>query len=77
MPQIGPLEIATVALIALLVFGPQKLPQLARSAARTLQGVRQAAADVKREVRAGMKEDESTAAPPTSDAAPTPSEETA
>ncbi|MDQ3982089.1 MAG: twin-arginine translocase TatA/TatE family subunit, partial [Actinomycetota bacterium] len=31
MPQIGPLEILTVAVVALVVFGPQRLPEIARN----------------------------------------------
>lgn len=31
MPNIGPLEIAIVLIIALIVFGPKKLPDLGRS----------------------------------------------
>jgi sec-independent protein translocase protein TatA len=31
MPNIGPMEIAIVALIALVVFGPRRLPELGRS----------------------------------------------
>jgi sec-independent protein translocase protein TatA len=31
IPNIGPLEIGFVLLIALIVFGPRKLPQLGRS----------------------------------------------
>lgn len=31
MPNIGPLEIGIVLIIALLVFGPKKLPDLGRS----------------------------------------------
>jgi sec-independent protein translocase protein TatA len=34
MPNIGPLEIAIVLVIALIVFGPKKLPELGRSAGR-------------------------------------------
>lgn len=30
MPGIGPMEIGIVALIALIVFGPKKLPELGR-----------------------------------------------
>ena len=32
MPNIGPMEIAIVLIIALIVFGPKKLPELGRSA---------------------------------------------
>ena len=31
MPSIGPMEIAIVAIIALIVFGPSKLPELGSS----------------------------------------------
>ncbi len=31
MPSIGPMEMIIVAVIALLVFGPKRLPELARS----------------------------------------------
>jgi len=32
MPNIGPMEIAIVLIIALVIFGPSKLPELGRSA---------------------------------------------
>lgn len=59
MPQIGPLEIAAVALLALVVFGPQKLPGMARSAGKALNELRRAAAEVKREVDSGLREEDS------------------
>jgi TatA/E family protein of Tat protein translocase len=34
MPQIGPLEILVVLVVALVVFGPSKLPQLGRQVGR-------------------------------------------
>ena len=34
MPNIGPLEIAIVLIIALIIFGPSKLPELGKSAGK-------------------------------------------
>ena len=34
MPQIGPLEILVVLVVALVVFGPKKLPELGRQVGR-------------------------------------------
>lgn len=63
MPQIGPLEIMMVALVALLVFGPEKLPDMARSAGRTLNSVRRAAGEMKRELKSGLSDEPSAAQP--------------
>lgn len=40
IPNIGPLEIAIVLIIALLVFGPKKLPDLGRSVGRGISEFR-------------------------------------
>jgi len=37
MPNIGPLEIGIVLVIALLVFGPKKLPDLGRSLGNSIR----------------------------------------
>lgn len=57
MPQIGPLELLLVALIALIVFGPEKLPGLARNLGRTLNELRRQADDLRREFQAGLDDD--------------------
>jgi sec-independent protein translocase protein TatA len=37
MPSIGPLEIAVVLIIALVVLGPKKLPEMGRSLGRGMR----------------------------------------
>jgi sec-independent protein translocase protein TatA len=40
MPNIGPLELAIVLIIALIVFGPKRLPELGRSLGRGIREFR-------------------------------------
>ena len=37
MPNIGPMELAIVAIIALVIFGPKKLPELGSSLGRGMR----------------------------------------
>jgi sec-independent protein translocase protein TatA len=37
MPNIGPLEIGIVLIIALVVFGPKRLPELGKSLGKSIQ----------------------------------------
>jgi sec-independent protein translocase protein TatA len=37
LPNVGPLEIAVVLIIALIVFGPKRLPELGRSAGKGMR----------------------------------------
>jgi sec-independent protein translocase protein TatA len=43
--NVGPLEILLVAIIALIVLGPQRLPEVARSVGRGMREFRQALSD--------------------------------
>jgi Tat protein translocase TatB subunit len=58
MPQIGPLEIFVVAAVALIVFGPQKLPEIARTIGRFMSEARRMANEVKSEFEAGIDADD-------------------
>jgi len=40
MPQIGPLEVLLIVLVALLVFGPHKLPEVGRQVGSALRQLR-------------------------------------
>jgi Tat protein translocase TatB subunit len=57
MPQIGPLEVFIVAALALIVFGPQKLPEIARTIGRFMSEARRMASEVKSEFEAGLEDD--------------------
>lgn len=47
---IGPLEFAVVLIVALLVMGPKKLPELARTVGRGLAEFRRASNDLRRSI---------------------------
>jgi sec-independent protein translocase protein TatA len=65
MPQVGPLEILIVGVLALLVFGPEKLPEMGRSLGKGLTQLKRMASDVKSEFDMSLddNEDEETATP--------------
>jgi sec-independent protein translocase protein TatB len=54
MPSIGPMEILVVGVIALIVFGPQKLPEIARTIGRAASELRRMASEVRDEFEAGI-----------------------
>lgn len=49
--SVSPAEILTIALVALIVFGPGRLPELSRKAGKVLREVRDSA----QELRAGIE----------------------
>lgn len=56
MPQIGPLEILVVSVIALIVFGPRRLPEIARQIGRTMADVRQQLSEIKSEFDVSLED---------------------
>ena len=58
MPSLGPLEILVVAVLALIVFGPERLPDIARTIGRTLNEVKRMASEVREEFQTGMDLDD-------------------
>jgi sec-independent protein translocase protein TatA len=57
MPSwIGPWEIAIVVVIALLIFGPKRLPDLGSSLGRSITGFKKGLKDTKDEVKTAMAE---------------------
>jgi Tat protein translocase TatB subunit len=73
MPEIGPLEILVVAVVALLVFGPEKLPEMARTVGRTISDLRRTAQEMRDEFSTGLEDDDP--GPPARRARPEPASE--
>lgn len=64
MPQIGPLEILVVAVLALVVFGPERLPEMGRSLGKGLTQLKRMASDVKSEFDLSLEEERETVTAP-------------
>lgn len=54
----GPLELLVIAALALIVFGPKRLPEMARSIGKAVNEFRRQASDLKSEFDLSMDEDE-------------------
>jgi sec-independent protein translocase protein TatA len=62
--NIGPPELIVILLLALLVFGPKRLPEIGRTIGRSLTEFRRASSDLRRELEVDLK-DEPSKGPPT------------
>jgi sec-independent protein translocase protein TatB len=58
MPQVGPLELLVIAMVALIVFGPEKLPRMARQAGRYASELRRMANNVRDEFESSLTLDD-------------------
>jgi len=82
MPNIGPLEIIVVLIIALIVFGPKRLPELGRSLGKGLNEFRDGLSNIGQEHDDEDDEEDEFEAepaeltpPPTDEQLPLPGEE--
>ena len=55
---VGLPEIAVIGALALLVFGPKRLPELGRTLGKTLKGFQAASTEFEREIQKAMAEPE-------------------
>jgi len=55
---VGLPEMAVIAAVALLVFGPKRLPELGRTLGKTLKGFQSASKEFEREINKAMAEPE-------------------
>ena len=79
---IGLPELAVIAAIGLLVFGPKRLPELGKTLGKTLKGFQSASSEFEKEFRSAMapgESAESAALPPeaSAEAEPAPAAEPA
>ena len=55
---VGLPEIAVISALALIVFGPKRLPELGRTLGKTLKGLQTASTEFEKEIQKAMNENE-------------------
>lgn len=63
MPQLGPLELVVVLIVALMVFGPKRLPEVGRQVGRGLRELRKIQDTVRSEINDVLHADDTPATP--------------
>lgn len=63
MPNIGPAELLVILVIALLVFGPKKLPELGKSLGSGIREFRRSTAGLKEELEGSLREPSASSGP--------------
>ncbi len=72
MPSLGPAEILVVLVIALLVFGPNKMPDIARQVGKGFREFKRVQQHLKSELRDVVSEFDSPSSTPTTGSDPVP-----
>ena len=57
---VGLPEVAVIAGLALVIFGPKRLPELGRTIGKTLKGLQSASTEFEREIKNAMAEEDPT-----------------
>jgi len=70
MPSLGPAEILVVLVIALLVFGPDKMPEIARQAGRAFSEFRRVQQHLRSEIHGAISDLDGGGSGPSPEAAP-------
>jgi len=71
MPSLGPAEIFVILVVALLVFGPEKMPEIARQVGRAAREFRRVQQHLRTELRDVVAEFDTPSARPGGDEVPT------
>ena len=56
LPSVGPWELILILAIALIIFGPGKLPEVGRSLGKSINEFKKASNEIKQQVEAEIKE---------------------
>ena len=72
MPSLGPAEILVILVIALLVFGPNKMPEIARQVGKGMREFRRVQQHLSTELRDVVAEFDGPTEPATADPGPAP-----
>jgi sec-independent protein translocase protein TatA len=56
MFNVGPTELMVILVLALIVFGPKKLPEMGKSIGKGLREFRKAQTEIRREISDGLKD---------------------
>lgn len=65
--NIGPAEMIVILVIALIVFGPKRLPEIGRTVGKSLREFRRASQDLKNEFQDSLEDEENDSASTTPD----------
>jgi sec-independent protein translocase protein TatA len=56
--NIGPTELLVILVLALIVFGPKRLPEIGRTVGKSLREVRRASMDIRQELEGDLSDDD-------------------